>query len=576
MKKIPIILTSLSLAIGTSGITNILLTPVASATDTVQIENTSRDLYFEDLYKMKEYFWLTKLNFAKNELTFNVGHSSSTEWATPQKILIVMRDYESGITEDEANEAVKTLGVGDGSWYKVITDMKEPAGTNYAYPKTMKLEENLPDVLYFAIQYAHKTVGANGRVTLEDEYWVRGKVDYRNCIHSALFDSETMACTVKMDNITQTAQIAAIKDGNYVLFPEDEKVLTWEEELKTVVKERITNLKTQLTHIKTQLPNLGSTLFLTSKATDNMQKSLTGMSESPEINQGLVQLRTLMQQIQYTYDWMIGAEQQKQMDALQVALDAARAEIERLKQESSTSTEEILQAQQQLVEMTQRWQETQEKLDLSEADKQEKYTELLAVQEELAKLRAEMKTLHVKLGDTEAELAKSLNGKTSIEHELSEIKAEMAKILTEKEEIMQKVQVLTNDTTDLEQKNADLKAENIRLQQEKLELETKNTALISQKEELEAKIKSLEAELAQKSACVMVGEVQVGNHSSADTEDDNRDSVAVDDNITSAEAIEVPSLGEIETKTNFWWMAVAIVGALGVLGLCCRKYLKRN
>ena len=54
-----------------------------------------------------------------------------------------MRDYESGVTEAEANERSKTLGVSDEGWYQTLVNNKTVAATNYAPIKDYDLKNNL-------------------------------------------------------------------------------------------------------------------------------------------------------------------------------------------------------------------------------------------------------------------------------------------------------------------------------------------------------------------------------------------------------------------------------------------------
>ena len=107
-------------------------------------------------------------------------------------------------------------------------------------------------------------------------------------------------------------------------------------------------------------------------------------------------------------------------------------------------------------------------------------------------------------------------------------------------------------------------------------LNEENTALKREKEALLVRIRELEKALAEKTACTVVGEVRVGekplNDSSADkTEVDNTN--VLDDADTGD--VEIPNLGGIETKTNFWWVTV-VLGILGGLGLCCKKRFRRE
>lgn len=575
MKKIPLLLSTLTLATGVSGLVNATLASPTLATDTVVTSTEVTDLYFEDLYTMSEYFRIEELDFINQRLTYNVGHAMSTEWTLPQKILIVARDYEGGITEKEADEASKTLGVGDDAWYQTLVTSKKVGATNYMLANG--IADNLSDIIYFAIQYGHKT-----NQGLEDVYWVRGKVDYRKCIHSDFFDAKTMTCTVRVNNNTQTAELAGIAADGYITFPEDEKVLTWEEEWKEAVKEHIADLNTLLMHIKAQLPITGVTLDQAGTSIKNLQKSIAEMTDTQPLDKGLTQLQTLLQQTQAVYDWMIGAEQQKNMDSLQAQLDAALAEIERLKQESTTGADEIAQAQRELAEMTQKWREAQEKLVIVEADNQQKQADLVAAQAELEKLYKEIQVLQEHLGALEAKLSESTATNTAIRTEIAQLREQIAEILHQKEEIMQKAQILTNENDELLKQYTELQKRNAELQQKiqnYSQLQQENQDLWAENNKLSARIRELEAELAQKSNCTVVGKVRVGDKPLDEAVESVTEPDIISTNVevrAEESAIEVPNLGEVETKTNFWWVVAAIVGALGVLGICCKKRLDRE
>lgn len=575
MKKIPLLLSTLTLVTGVSSLTNTTLVVSVSATDTVATSTEVTDLYFEDLYTMSEYFRIEELDFINQRLTYNVGHAMSTEWALPQKILIVARDYEGGITEKEADEASKTLGVGDDGWYQTLVTSKKVGATNYMLANG--IADNLSDIIYFAIQYGHKT-----NQGLEDVYWVRGKVDYRKCIHSDFFDAKTMTCTVRVNNNTQTAELAGIAADGYIAFPEDEKVLTWEEEWKEAVKEHIADLNTLLTHIKTQLPITGVTLEQAGTSIKNLQKSIAEMTGTQSLDKGLTQLQTLLQQTQAIYDWMIGAEQQKNMDSLQAQLDAALAEIKRLKQDSTTGEDEIMQAQRELAEMTQKWREAQEKLVIVEADNQQKQADLATAQAELEKLYKEIQILQEHLDTLETKLSESTATNNIAQAEITQLREQITAILRQKEEIMQKAQILTNENDKLLKQYTELQKQNAELQKEvqnNLQLQQENQDLRAENDKLRAQIRELETELAQKSSCTVVGEVRVGDKPLGEsvTNAETSSIISTDVEIKAEESSpEVPNLGEVETKTNFWWVAAAIVGALGVLGVCCKKRLDRE
>ena len=442
---------------------------------------------------------------------------------------------------------------------------------------------------------------------LEDEYWVRGKIDYRKCIHSASFDSETMACAVQADKSTQTAKVVILKDGNYIALPEDEVVLTWEEEWKIAVAERIKTLNTQLTHMKQQLPMVYQTLEQVDTTIANMRKTTAGMSNIQGIKSNLTKLETLSQQVRRVYDWLLGAEQQKNMDDLQTQLNDALAEVERLKAGSTDVEVEIAVARAEIVRLTQVLQETQAELMQHDAEYeaklQAKQSELQVAGVKLETLQKEAATLKSRIVDLEKKLAGAGSNHETAAKALAQAQQELQKIMAEKEAIMQRVQGLMVDNEDLSLMNKDLaqqakqlqatetkiKAENQELKEEnqafKAQVETlkaEKTALERANEDLNTQIKELEVELARKTSCTVVGEVHVGDKPLNNTnptetvEMTEVTEVAPVVEQQEAETVAVPNLGDVETKTNFWWIAVAIVGALGVLGLCCKKRLDRE
>lgn len=531
MKKTPILLSTLALATGVSGITNaaLSLVPPVSALEVATTDvDQYHDVYVDDLYEMNQYFRINELDFQKNRIVYDVRGNYTLIGVRAQRALIVMRDYEAGVTEAEANERSKTLGVSDEGWYQTLVNNKTVAATNYAPIKDYDLKNNLSDVLYFAIQFGELTTDENGKKVLQNEYWVRGKVDYRKCIHSDLFDAETMVCAMRINNNAKTAVLAAIENGEWVMFPEDERVITWEEEWKLALKDKIAGLNTQLKHMDTQLSSVDKTLIQVATTIKNMQKSMGELKDTQELEQGLTQLQALLKQVQKTHDWMIGAEQKKVMDNLQETLNDALAEIERLKQQSTGDMGEVS-----------------------------------SVQKELVRLQAEIQALQAKLTEANSQLGQEKANTESAKQELEQIEIKMKKILVEKEENMQKLQILTNDKMALEQENTKLKQENVDLMAQNLTLNTK--------------IKELEAALAEKPVCTVITEVKadvepgVEGNKSATVE-----TASESTNMAETEVVEVPNLGEVETKTNFWWIVAAAVGVLGVLGVCCKKCLNRG
>lgn len=578
MKKAPILLSTLTIMTGVSGLANVALTPSLSA---IAAESSSSDIapdiYSTDLWALKDYFRLEKLDFKNNHVVYEVGGTANSQGIRAQRAIIAMRDYTSGVTEEEADSFLPSLGVGDKTWYKAIIDDTKPSAINYNYPKTILLRDNLPDVLYVAVQYGHETTDESGKKMLEGEYWVRTKVDYRRCIHSAVFDIDSMTCGIKYDSGTQTAKLVAAKGENTVFLPEDEIVVTWKEELKQDLKLRVAALNTQLVHMKTKLSNMGPILYWADIDINNMQKSTTELENSRDLDKPLKELRTLLQNVKYIYDWMIGEKQQENMDTLQAELNAVRAELEQLKQDTTGTATEMEKLRQELAEMAQKWQNAQNSLEISEAESQTKQLELDTVLRKLGELQTKVEELQGKLARAEKELSNTVAHADTVQLELVQIKEQITKIKQEKEVLMQQIQVLTVGRDNWQEEKAKLEQEQSDLKMQNQTLNDENAALRRENEGLLTRIRELETSLAIKSTCTMVGEVRVGGKPLDDSSmkgAEEMNDILLND--VDESNVEIPNLGGVETKTNFWWIAVAVVGVLGGLGLYCKKRFGRE
>lgn len=591
MKKTPLLLSTLALAAGVTGSINMALSlasPVA-AIEALTDSEQNTDIYFEDLSAMNEYFRIEGLNFKKNSMTYNVNKYTVVGGMQAQKVLIVARDYEAGVSEAEADEKSHFLGVdGDTTWYKSLVNNRVVASTNYVPNiKDYKLEDNLTDILYFAIQFGEIVTDTNGKKTLKDAYWVRGKIDYRKCIHSALFDAETMTCSTMVEYPTKTATLVTIDSkGDYVIFPEDEKVITWDEEWGGVLKDRLATLDAQITHMNTQLPAVEATLAQMAATIKNIQKLAGELDDAQEVEQSLEQTKALSQQVQNTYDWMLGTEQRKIMDDLRAALAEALAEIEQLKQQQSTdNTDEILQYQQALEKLQKEITELQAELSKVNTQLRLETINLANTEQELAQMEAKMREILAEKEGIMQKIQDLMGDKGVLEKQNDDLNQENAKISAENSVFVAKVTDLTKQNTELQEQNQNLIAQIRELQEQNRNLvaqftesQEQNQDLVVQNEVLNAKIKELETALAEKPTCTVITEMQVDNKAMEDADVvNNLDAVVEDkDDTASVEAVEVPNLGEVKTKTNFWWMIAGLAIVLGAIGVYCKKHLNRE
>lgn len=168
------------------------------------------------------------------EVTIPIGEQLET-----QRIWLATLDYENGWTEAEVDELLDDWTTLKADWTKAVREQKFVNATSHFYA-TMALTiegtrlqydltaMNLPDVLYYAVEF--KDLADEDAET----FWVRGKVDYRGCVHAQKFvEWQTGTCVEMVDWGAETAKYWAAGAA------EDEEVVTWEEEWRSVLAGRI-------------------------------------------------------------------------------------------------------------------------------------------------------------------------------------------------------------------------------------------------------------------------------------------------------------------------------------------------
>lgn len=163
-----------------------------------------------------------------------------------QRVWFATMDYENGWTEAEVDELLDDWTTLEAEWTKVTKEQSFTGALLHFY-RTISLTiegtrlqydlttVNLPDVLYYATEFrdlANEDAGT---------FWVRGKVDYRGCVHAQRFrDWQTGACVEMTDWDAGTTKYWAADST------EDEAVVTWEEEWRLVLAGRLREIGTVL------------------------------------------------------------------------------------------------------------------------------------------------------------------------------------------------------------------------------------------------------------------------------------------------------------------------------------------
>lgn len=273
MKKIPIALASLSIL----GVANSILinSTYATAEDIPIVVQNSNDTLYMDANHYDPRFNLDYIMLTPSTMRFNVDFSATNQYV--KRMVLVYYDYENGVTEAEADARLPRLGEEEyESWAVKVDDIDEMRAER---SKTTILNTNLharaidgkTDLLYYAIEYGTKEVMPNGARKWSDTAWIRGKLDYRKCVHSEGVDlTKGPTCTVKVD--PNSDQIALFVKGK----PVDQNVISWPEEWREIQAERLDRLEKAIE----ELEELDQEASLTLELLEDESESLDQLFDS--------------------------------------------------------------------------------------------------------------------------------------------------------------------------------------------------------------------------------------------------------------------------------------------------------
>lgn len=212
MKKIPVLLLALTMA----SMGSVMPTNQAVATNEIVGEMSA------NAYDKRVKF--VSINPVKGSYDVYLEAGYMSGYAV-KEMYVATFNYTK-VTMAEADEIAKTLGEEASTSWKssgVYRNYDSISATGFATDGmfTKGLMSNYPDVLYYAVKFVDKT-SAGG-----EDIWVRGKLDYRACVHSKMFNAET-----------GTVCYAKEKDGMYDFGLSggwgdegNEDILSWDDEL---------------------------------------------------------------------------------------------------------------------------------------------------------------------------------------------------------------------------------------------------------------------------------------------------------------------------------------------------------
>ena len=181
-------------------------------------------------------------------------HNYLTVWLTPSKtralkrLVVAYYDYEQGVTEAEADAGLATLGEDAAEWAVVMYDKEYWLGMDGHNPVELsgfevmvegEFTDNKRDLLYYAAEFGEPELLEDGTTEWKNTVWLRGKYDYRSCIHGPDFKPELpnyvgLPTCFSREGEDGKYMITATEGGEVVA-----GILTWEEEWRQIQLERL-------------------------------------------------------------------------------------------------------------------------------------------------------------------------------------------------------------------------------------------------------------------------------------------------------------------------------------------------
>ena len=206
----------------------------------LEANTISPDLRIPNLYPMH--------NYMEIELV-------PSETRALKRLVVAYYDYERGVTEAEADAGLATLGEDAAGWAVVFYDEEYRFG-EFDHPLLNlsgfevwiegEFTENKRDLLYYAAEFGEPELQEDGSTAWENTVWLRGKYDYRSCIHGPDFKP------VLPNYIgIPTCSARDVEDGKYIVTATRggevaEGILTWEEEWRQIQLERLQEIVVEM------------------------------------------------------------------------------------------------------------------------------------------------------------------------------------------------------------------------------------------------------------------------------------------------------------------------------------------
>ena len=258
----------------------------------LEANTISPDLRIPNLYPMH--------NYMEIELV-------PSETRALKRLVVAYYDYERGVTEAEADAGLATLGEDAAEWAVVFYDEEYRFG-EFDHPLLNlsgfevwikgEFTENKRDLLYYAAEFGEPELQEDGSTAWQNTVWLRGKYDYRSCIHGPDFKP------VLPNYIgIPTCSARDVEDGKYIVTATRggevaEGILTWEEEWRQIQLERLREMVVKMGTWETEWQEEAVRSML-----ERLKKLEVTLTASTGVEDLLVVERALTEQLE---GWLAG------------------------------------------------------------------------------------------------------------------------------------------------------------------------------------------------------------------------------------------------------------------------------
>lgn len=290
MKKLVIFVASLVVAVG--GLGTLVVNNALANEDGAEAREDVLHLTPNE-YSFPKGTKIDTVSVERNSINISIPLSPEASWRA-MRIIFAQQDYEAGYTRAEAETELAKLGVAETKSLAIMHDQDTRDSTPLAFGIRMNIGnvgENKSDRIYYAIQYADFST-VNGEQKWENAWWERGIIDYRDCVHTKVFEENTL-CLATHSGKNEYYKLEAADGGTWSVLqrPAGEAIVTWDEEWRELQQGRINNVRTELGELNEETEGLLETLARLEAELDRIETGVDKVAGTESMQTEIQELR---------------------------------------------------------------------------------------------------------------------------------------------------------------------------------------------------------------------------------------------------------------------------------------------